>query len=165
MGILISSVGSLTDLIIRDASHLIMSLFNDLLRVLQLIDIPLKNRRFTWCSNRPAPTHSKIDRIFVAPEISIQFSLVSLNALQVLVSDHAPLLLNCINEPCPKRLYKLELFWFSNPHAISIIHENWNRDRLPLNSLQISVQIARRCIRDSEIGMFKTLMKLKKEGI
>lgn len=68
----------------------LMLLFNDLIRDLQLIDVPLENRRFTWCSNRPAPSHSKINRVFLAPEIALQFTLISLRDLEVMVSDHAP---------------------------------------------------------------------------
>lgn len=107
------------------SSFRLMSLFNDLVQDLELIDIPLKNRRYTWCSNRPQPSHSRLDRIFVAPELSLQFTMLSLNALEILVSDHAPLLLNCMNEPNPRRQHKMELFWLTNPHAVSIIQNTW----------------------------------------
>ena len=114
-------------------SFTLMSLFNDLISELELIDIPLQNRRYTWCSNRPEPSHSKIDRILVAPEISLQFPLISLQAMEVLVSDHAPMLLTCKKEATPRRHYKLELFWLSNPQANKIIQDIWqsgdNSDR------------------------------------
>lgn len=62
----------LTDRSGNQRSFTLMSLFNDLIRDLDLIDIPLRNRRFTWCSNRPEPTHSKLDRIFITPDLSLQ---------------------------------------------------------------------------------------------
>lgn len=40
----------------------LMSEFNDLIGELQLIDVPIKNRKFTWSNKRPAPTMSKLDR-------------------------------------------------------------------------------------------------------
>lgn len=43
----------------------LMSLFNDLIRDTALIDVPLHNRRYTWASSRPNPSHSRIDRILV----------------------------------------------------------------------------------------------------
>lgn len=117
-------------------SFTLMSLFNDLIRELEVIDIPLQNWRFTWCSNRPDPSHSKIDRIFVAPELSLQFSLLTLQAMEVLVSDHAPLLLTCKNETSTRRIYIMELFWLSNPEANKIILETWCSANRSLNVLQ-----------------------------
>lgn len=51
-------------------SFTLMNLFNDLIRDMQVIDIPLKNRMFTWSSKRPEPVFSKLDRIFVSTEWS-----------------------------------------------------------------------------------------------
>ena len=103
-----------------------MELFNDLIRDLQLVDVPLSNRRFTWCNNRSKPTHSKLDRTFISPDFSLQFTKISLRALEVLTSDHAPLLLSFANEQTPKRIFKMELFWLTNPHATEIIQTTWN---------------------------------------
>lgn len=47
-----------------------------------------------------------------------------------MVSDHAPLLLSCVNEPNSRRQFKIELFWLSNPQAAEIIKESWT-DRNP----------------------------------
>lgn len=107
----------------------LMSSFNDVIRDIQLIDIPLKNRLFTWSNKRPVPTHSKIDRIFLASEFSLNFKIISLHALEVLVSDHAPLLLSCKNEPQQKKEYKLEMFWLSNPQSNTIIKDVWSENR------------------------------------
>lgn len=114
----------------------LMSLFNDLIREMEVIDIPLQNRKFTWCSNRPDPSHSRIDRILIAPELSLQFPLITMQAMEVLVSDHAPLLLSCRKPTTPKRLYKMELFWLSNPQATAIIQEIWSNGDRSLNELQ-----------------------------
>ncbi|XP_078151943.1 uncharacterized protein LOC144547228 [Carex rostrata] len=142
-------------------SFRLMSLFNDLIRDLQLIDIPLKNRQFTWCSNRPQPSHSKIDRIFVSPDLSQQFSLLSLHALEVLVSDHAPLLLNCVTEPNPRRHFKIELFWLTNSQATNIIQEVWNQNKedLSLQRFNLSVQSMHGRLRDWHCNNFSEVEK------
>lgn len=100
----------------------LMELFNDLIRDLQLVDVPLTNRRFTWCNNRPDPTHSKLDRMFISPDLSLQFQLVSLKALEMLTSDHAPLSLSFNNESTRCRPYKVELFfWDFDPSDLTFI--------------------------------------------
>lgn len=103
----------------------LMTLFNDFIRDAALIDVPLQNRRYTWASNRPQPSHSRIDRIFVDPTLSQLFTMVSLKALPNVVSDHAPLLLSCSNEATPRRKFKMELFWMTNPEASEIIRSSW----------------------------------------
>lgn len=115
----------------------LMSLFNDFIRDTGLIDVPLENRRFTWSSGRPQPSHSKIDRVFIDSSLTLQFPIISLQALPQTISDHAPLLLTCTNEPSPKRSFKLELFWLSNPEASNIIHEAWEAPTTPTNANQL----------------------------
>lgn len=116
----------LIDISGNQRSFRLMALFNDLIRDLQLVDVPLTNRRYTWCNNRPDPTHSKLDRILITLDISLQFALISLKALEVLASDHAPLVLSFANEQTTKRSFKMELFWLTNPSATEIIQSTWN---------------------------------------
>lgn len=107
-------------------SFRLMDLFNDLIRDLQLVDVPLSNRQFTWCNNIPEPTHSRLDRIFLSPDMAAQFPSFSLKATEVLASDHAPLILSLIQQRSTKRHFKMELFWLKNPEATYIIHTTWN---------------------------------------
>lgn len=102
-----------------------MALFNDFIRESELVDVPLKNRLFTWSNKQPIPSHSRIDRVLVSSEISLNFPVIALHGLEVLVSDHAPLLLTCNSGPSRRRLYKMELFWLSNPKANDIIKASW----------------------------------------
>ncbi|XP_078175173.1 uncharacterized protein LOC144568675 [Carex rostrata] len=73
----------------------LMSEFNEFIMDLALIDIPLKNRTYTWSNKRPQPTFSKLDRVFITQDWSVNFTSVNLSSMEVIVSDHAPLLLNC----------------------------------------------------------------------
>lgn len=140
----------MTDRFGLTANFTFMSLFNDFIRDTTLIDVPLKNRHFTWSNDRPHPSHSKIDRVFIDPSLSLQFPIVSLQALPQTVSDHAPLVLTYTNELSPKRSFKMELFWLSNLEAIKIIHEAWSaqiiqRDANNITELQSSSRSVTRC--------------------
>lgn len=41
------------------------SLFNDIIDGLDLWELKLSDRKFTWANSREIPTYEKIDRIFV----------------------------------------------------------------------------------------------------
>lgn len=73
----------------------LMCAFNDLIRDLELSDIDLQNRLYTRSNNRPEQTFSKIDRVFLTNQWMLACPSIKLKALEVAVSDHVPLVLNC----------------------------------------------------------------------
>lgn len=103
----------------------LMCAFNDVIRELALMDVPLKNRTFTWSSKRPRPVFSKLDRIFLSPDWASEFPVITLEAMEMAVSDHVPLLLTCKHLQTQKRHSRLELFWLKYPQAKAIIHDIW----------------------------------------
>lgn len=109
-------------------SFTLMSLFNDLIRDMQVIDIPLKNRLFTWSSKRPEPVFSKLDRIFVSTEWSQMFPSITLTALDMVVSDHVPLLMTCKQTNMRRPTPRLEVFWFGYPEVRQMVSQIWQEN-------------------------------------
>lgn len=103
-------VRRLTDRPRDPTSMALMSLFNDLIRDLEIINIPLTNRAYTWCSKRPVPTFSHTDRVFMTPGWAQRFPTIRLEALEMSVSDHCPLLLICGQRHTTKKEPKWENF-------------------------------------------------------
>lgn len=66
--------------------------FNDLIRELQLIDVQLQNRDYTWSNKQPVPIFSKLDRCFLSSDWALMYPIITLTALEIIVSDHVPLL-------------------------------------------------------------------------
>ncbi|XP_078158175.1 uncharacterized protein LOC144553857 [Carex rostrata] len=90
-----------------------------------LLDIPLKNRKFTWSSKRPEPIFSKLDRVFASSDWTTAYPVVTLEALEIVVSDHAPILLTCKGlQHCLKRP-ELECFWFCYETPKAMIQQLW----------------------------------------
>lgn len=104
-----------------------MNLFNDLIRDQGWIDVELKNRSFTWTNKRPAPTLSKIDRLFISGEWQSMFPLISLQALSMVVSDHVPLLLTFRHHQTKPRIRRLENFWLQYNEIRQIIQAIWEQ--------------------------------------
>lgn len=103
-----------------------MSEFNDLIRDLQLIDVPLLNRDYTWCNKQPAPLFSKLDRCLLSPEWALMFPSITLTAMEMIVSDHVPLLLQYKTPPTKKAPFRLEKFWFQYRYAHEKVAQIWS---------------------------------------
>lgn len=106
-------------------SFRLMDLFNNFISDVGIVDIQLRNRSFTWSSKRPSPSFSKLDRVFTSVEWSAAYPIVMLEALEVLVSDHSPLLLTCKGIQQKKRRNRMELFWFKYQTPKVMVQRLW----------------------------------------
>lgn len=103
----------------------LMDLFNEFIQKYGLVDIQLRNRLYTWSSKRPKPIFSKLDRVLVSSDIQLNYPVISLEALEMVVSDHVPILLSCKNMvPQPRRL-RLETFWFDYGMPGVMVQQLW----------------------------------------
>ncbi|XP_078173283.1 uncharacterized protein LOC144567103 [Carex rostrata] len=103
-----------------------MQLFNDFISDAGLVDTPIKNRKFTWTSKRPDPVFSKIDRVLTSAEWTVAYPVITLEALEILISDHTPLLLSCKGLQQQARNNKFECFWFNYEMPRAMVQNLWN---------------------------------------
>lgn len=103
----------------------LMELFNDFIAANGIVDTPLKNRSYTWSCSRPIPSFSKIDRIFTSTDWTVAYPIITLEALETLISDHAPLLLRCKGVRQSKKSMKLETFWFRYDVPREMVRQLW----------------------------------------
>lgn len=104
----------------------LMDLFNDFISAAGLIDVPVKNRTYTWSNKRPIPSFSKLDRIFTSHEWAVQYPIIMVEALGMVVSDHAPLLLTCKNMAPTQRRFKIETFWLKYEQPMLMVRKLWH---------------------------------------
>jgi endonuclease/exonuclease/phosphatase family metal-dependent hydrolase len=79
-------------------------LFNAIIESLDLREIALSGRQFTWASRHTIPTYKKLDRILASVDWENKFPLVSVRALTRTGSDHTPLLTRQTGRLRPARL-------------------------------------------------------------
>ncbi len=85
---------------------------NELIHDLALIDLPLKNQRFTWSNMQQAPALAKLDRFLVSTEWDSSFPRSDVEALPRVTSDHCPILLStAAHSRGPNKLFRFEEFW------------------------------------------------------
>jgi hypothetical protein len=88
-----------------------MRLFRSLIDFVNLIDLPLNGRNYTWSNERNEPTFVRLDRFFISTEWSRMFP----NSMQITLpntsSDHCPLLCECRSSFPTPNFFKFENFW------------------------------------------------------
>jgi exonuclease III len=71
-----------------------MGKFRRLLNNLELKELYLNGRRYTWSNEREQATLERLDRVFSTVDWEMIFPALLLSALSSSTSDHCPLLLN-----------------------------------------------------------------------
>lgn len=65
-----------------------------MINTLDLREIDLSSRQYTWTNSLDNPTFEKLDRVLMSTDWEYKFPLVTVNALERSLSDHTHLLLN-----------------------------------------------------------------------
>lgn len=107
--------------------------------------------------------------MFTSPDWQLNYPIINLQALEIIVSDHAPLMLTCKNNaPTPKR-FKLETFWFKYDmphHMVNLLWENANtHPQASINSFNSKTDLLHRALtawhKETFNGMEKRLIYCK----
>lgn len=88
-----------------------MRRFRRLIDDLQVQEIYLHGRLYTWSSQRERPTLERIDRAFACLQWLEAFPSHHLRCLSSDCSDHSPLLLQLCTQPWAKPRFRFESFW------------------------------------------------------
>lgn len=85
-------------------------LFNAVIDSLDLRELGLSNRKFTWANSRSVPTFETLDRVLVTTEWEAKYPVTTVQALTREISDHTSLLMSTGNGTHSNRqpLFKFE---------------------------------------------------------
>lgn len=113
-------------------------LFNAVIDSFDLRGIALTGRQFTWANSLPSPTYEKLDRVLMTTEWESKYPLVSVQALDRVLSDHTPLLLDTGSAAFSGNpaQFKLELGWFLRDDFRDRVVEIWNKPVKGRNPVQ-----------------------------
>ncbi|XP_073367722.1 uncharacterized protein [Aegilops tauschii subsp. strangulata] len=102
-----------------------MNYFRAFVDDLELKELYMHGRRFTWSNERDNPTLTKIDRVLVSVDWDLANPDCFLQALGTNVSDHPPLHL-CTQAMCtPKQRFRFEVFWTKLDGFEAAVREAW----------------------------------------
>ncbi|WVZ76358.1 hypothetical protein U9M48_024338 [Paspalum notatum var. saurae] len=103
-----------------------MGRFRKFLDDVEVKELPLVGRKFTWSNERAAPTLVRLDRFFCCLDWEEIFSDSLLQSSASVVSDHCPLLLGLKVKLPGKRRFHFESFWPKLPGFLEAVEQNWN---------------------------------------
>ena len=89
-------------------------MFNTIIESMDLREIELSGRKFTWANTLPNPTCEKLDRVLTSVGWEKKIPLVTVQALSRGISDHTPLLVDSgeAAHVGNKNIFSFELAWF-----------------------------------------------------
>lgn len=102
---------------------------------LELQDLHLHGRCFTWSNERENPTLVRLDRVLVSLDWENMFPNAHLRGLGSDASDHCALLLQTNLGQMSKARFHFELFWPNFDDYSDTISQAWSRPVVPLDPL------------------------------
>ncbi|XP_028075540.1 uncharacterized protein LOC114277793 [Camellia sinensis] len=117
----IRSLGERRGCIRRDRG---MKDFNALIEGLELSDLPMQGRQYTWSSSSVRGSWSRIDRVLLSTEWLEKYNF-KLWGLPRGVSDHCPLLLMEDGKDWGPKPFRFISAWILHPQFISVIKDAW----------------------------------------
>jgi hypothetical protein len=103
--------------------------FQNFVEELELVDLALLERRFTWyqASGRAM---SRIDRILISDEWAQRWGIVVLWVFPRDVSDHCPLLLKYCHDDWVPKPFRFNNFWLENKKFVEVVESIWGSQRV-----------------------------------
>lgn len=137
---------------------------------MDLRELELSNRKFTWANSRTVPTFETLCHILVTTEWKAKFPLATVRALSRDISDHTPLLMSTGNGTHSNKqpLFKFELGWLLRAGFLEMVAQVWNeetRGQTPLQKWQFKIQRLRQFLRGWAKNTSGTYRKEKQEII
>jgi hypothetical protein len=103
----------------------LMGAFRSFLDELELAELHLLGRMYTWSNEESHPTLSCIDRAFVCARWIELYLNHALRALSSMCSDHSPLLLQTNSNTHMFFRFKFEYIWSRFPGYLEAVVEGW----------------------------------------
>jgi exonuclease III len=109
----------------------LMNRFRRTLNYMEVKELELMGKKFTWSNNQAEPTLARIDRAFCTPAWEDIYANPILQPLSSSISDHCPLLLMHLCPPATRPIFRFESFWTQIPDFQECVQEAWTREVSP----------------------------------
>ena len=102
-------------------------MFNAVIDSLNLREIEMTGRKFTWANHLQNQTFEKLDRVLVCTDLEAKYPHTTVYALTREISDHTPLLLSTNNPSSAYQpQFKFELGWLLRDGFCEMVRDVWN---------------------------------------
>ena len=119
-------------------------LFNAIIDAVNLRELELSGRKYTWANHLQNQTFEKLDRILVCTDFESKFPHTTVHALNREISDHTPLLMNTGNSSVTHQpQFKFELGWLLREGFVEMVSDIWQNtlaEGTPLERWQTKIR-------------------------
>ncbi|XP_028060848.1 uncharacterized protein LOC114264432 [Camellia sinensis] len=117
----IKAIGERKGCVRRDRG---MQEFNEFLNNIELVDVPMLGRKYTWSNSQSGACWSRIDRFLLNPEWLVWFNF-KLWGLPRILSDHCPILLKEDDRDWGPKPFKFLNAWVLHPSFLKEVEKVW----------------------------------------
>jgi predicted amino acid racemase len=103
-----------------------MMLFNDIINHLDLVEVPLKSRAFTWSNMQHNSLLEKLDWVFTSSSWTASFRNTMAYHLPHVVSDHILYVIQMESMVPRSNIFHFENYWVSFPDFMPTVQYYWN---------------------------------------
>ena len=109
------------------------------IETLDLREIEMKGRQYTWANDLDPPTFEKLDRVLMSTDWEGKYPMVSVEAMDRARSDHTPLLLNtgASSQFGSQPPFRFELGWLIREGFYEMVANIWQKDHRGNNAIEI----------------------------
>lgn len=149
----------------------LMGLFRQAIDELQLIELNLHGRKFTWTNAQGNPTMTRIDRVFCSEDWEERFPTSHLQAVPSTLSDHCPMILQGDTNLPRHKSFRFEAYWVHMPGFQDTVAQAWNKPLRENDAMRrIHIKLARtakalKLWQKNSIGNIKMQLAIAKEII
>ena len=101
--------------------------FNETIQDLQLSEVELSDRLYTWTNGQPHPILAWLDRVFTNNDLDLIFPLTSLSSLPKPTLDHTPLLLSLSTSLPKSGFFRFERAWLRHQSFLPTVLAGWQQ--------------------------------------
>ncbi|XP_058215782.1 uncharacterized protein LOC131326892 [Rhododendron vialii] len=91
---------------------------------MELLDLPMMGRRFTWTNYQDHAIHSRLDRFLISQQVFEKFKVVQWGIHRP-ISDHCLIVLTNDERDWGPRPFRFMDIWLSNPRCMANAEETW----------------------------------------
>jgi len=146
-----------------------MGRFRRFVNEMELKEIPLLGRRYTWSNERASPTLVKLDRVLCTTDWEDLYPNCILQSHATEMSDHCPLVLGLKVGVKGRRRFHFESFWTRLPGFLDMVKSSWDepvQTSCPLECFSIKLKRLTRALQSwgaKGVGHIKTQLALARE--
>lgn len=136
---------------------------------MELKEIPLLGRRYTWSNKREAPTLVKLDRALCTTDWESLFPNCVLQSQATMISDHCPLILGLRDGSRGKKRFHFESFCTKLSGFHDIVAASWEETvncPCPLQRVSIKLKLLAKALQSwsqRQVGHVQTQLALARE--